>query len=163
MDKYRPYVPLLCRILRALLQPGLSPEHDVGGITNPFLQVGVCGAAVGMCVFFRVIPVGATLTHPTGAQSYGSACTGGQMSWGPCGMHEVTTCKGTIGKPDTRRTSTGKGALVNCLRAVLVRGQGLQVVEGVAGGHALCVMRRAVKLSCVAGARGHRVHSSVLR
>jgi hypothetical protein len=36
--KYRPYVPALCRILRALLVPGFSPEHDIGGITNPFLQ-----------------------------------------------------------------------------------------------------------------------------
>ncbi|GFR48866.1 hypothetical protein Agub_g10715 [Astrephomene gubernaculifera] len=39
VDKYRPFVPHLCRILRSLLQPGGSPEHDIGGITNPFLQV----------------------------------------------------------------------------------------------------------------------------
>ncbi|KXZ55609.1 hypothetical protein GPECTOR_2g1159 [Gonium pectorale] len=37
--KYRPFVPALCRVLRSLLQPGVSPEHDIGGITNPFLQV----------------------------------------------------------------------------------------------------------------------------
>ncbi|GLC40655.1 hypothetical protein PLESTB_000036100 [Pleodorina starrii] len=39
VDKYRPAVPTLCRILRSLLQTGVSPEHDIGGITNPFLQV----------------------------------------------------------------------------------------------------------------------------
>ncbi|GLI68027.1 hypothetical protein VaNZ11_012350 [Volvox africanus] len=39
VDKYRPTVPSLCRILRSLLQSGVSPEHDIGGITNPFLQV----------------------------------------------------------------------------------------------------------------------------
>lgn len=32
-------MPLLCKMLRGLLQAGFSPEHDVGGITNPFLQV----------------------------------------------------------------------------------------------------------------------------
>eukprot|EP00198_Chlamydomonas_reinhardtii_P006516 XP_001695852.1 gamma-adaptin [Chlamydomonas reinhardtii] len=37
--KYRPFVSGICRILRQLLQPGISPEHDIGGITNPFLQV----------------------------------------------------------------------------------------------------------------------------
>ncbi|GIL79860.1 hypothetical protein Vretimale_12443 [Volvox reticuliferus] len=39
VDEYRPAVPSLCRILRSLLQSGVSPEHDIGGITNPFLQV----------------------------------------------------------------------------------------------------------------------------
>ncbi len=43
VDKYRATVPSLCRILRSLLQPGISPEHDIGGITNPFLQVGAEG------------------------------------------------------------------------------------------------------------------------
>ncbi|PNH05077.1 AP-1 complex subunit gamma-2 [Tetrabaena socialis] len=38
VDKYRPFVAPLCRVLRSLLQPGVSPEHDIGGITNPFLQ-----------------------------------------------------------------------------------------------------------------------------
>ncbi|KAG2501574.1 hypothetical protein HYH03_000079 [Edaphochlamys debaryana] len=41
VDKYRPYVTALCRILRSLLQLGVSPEHDIGGITNPFLQVKI--------------------------------------------------------------------------------------------------------------------------
>jgi len=32
-------VPSLVRLLRNLLSMGYSPEHDVGGITDPFLQV----------------------------------------------------------------------------------------------------------------------------
>lgn len=38
---YRKHVPLLCKILRSLLMSGFAPEHDVGGITDPFLQVKV--------------------------------------------------------------------------------------------------------------------------
>jgi hypothetical protein len=34
-------VPQLCKILRSLLMSGFAPEHDVGGITDPFLQVKV--------------------------------------------------------------------------------------------------------------------------
>jgi hypothetical protein len=37
----RAHVPLLCKVLRSLLQGGMSPEHDVGGICNPFLQVKI--------------------------------------------------------------------------------------------------------------------------
>lgn len=36
---FREQVPLLCRILRGLLMGGFSGEYDVGGITDPFLQV----------------------------------------------------------------------------------------------------------------------------
>lgn len=32
-------VPLLVRHLKALVTTGYSPEHDVSGITDPFLQV----------------------------------------------------------------------------------------------------------------------------
>ena len=32
---------MLCKILRSLLMSGFMPEHDVGGITDPFLQVKV--------------------------------------------------------------------------------------------------------------------------
>ena len=39
---YQEQVPLLCKILRSLLMSGFMPEHDVGGITDPFLQVKVC-------------------------------------------------------------------------------------------------------------------------
>ena len=34
-------MPQLCKILRSLLMSGFAPEHDVGGITDPFLQVKV--------------------------------------------------------------------------------------------------------------------------
>ena len=36
---YAKHVPTLCKILRSLLMSGFAPEHDVGGITDPFLQV----------------------------------------------------------------------------------------------------------------------------
>ena len=42
VEAYRRYVPQLCKILRSLLMSGHAPEHDVGGITDPFLQVKVC-------------------------------------------------------------------------------------------------------------------------
>lgn len=41
IEAYRKHVPLMCKILKSLLQSGFSPEHDVGGITDPFLQVKV--------------------------------------------------------------------------------------------------------------------------
>ncbi len=43
IEQYRRHVPMLCKILRSLLMSGFAPEHDVGGITDPFLQVKVCG------------------------------------------------------------------------------------------------------------------------
>ncbi len=43
IEGYRKHVPQLCKILRSLLMSGstLSGEHDVGGITDPFLQAKV--------------------------------------------------------------------------------------------------------------------------
>lgn len=38
---YRPYVPKLCKILKTLVVSGFAPDHDVGGINNPFLQVKI--------------------------------------------------------------------------------------------------------------------------
>ena len=51
LDTLRVHVPLLCKILRSLLLSGFAPEHDVGGITDPFLQV-----KVGACCHFNKMP-----------------------------------------------------------------------------------------------------------
>ena len=40
-EVFRPQVPALCRILRALIMSSFSPDYDVSGITDPFLQVKV--------------------------------------------------------------------------------------------------------------------------
>lgn len=41
VEAYRKHVPALCKILRSLLMSGFAPEHDVSGITDPFLQIKV--------------------------------------------------------------------------------------------------------------------------
>lgn len=41
LDQFRQDVPLLVRHLKALVATGYSPEHDVSGITDPFLQVKI--------------------------------------------------------------------------------------------------------------------------
>ena len=38
-DSYRRLVPSVIRILKNLVMNNYAPEHDVGGITDPFLQV----------------------------------------------------------------------------------------------------------------------------
>ena len=38
---FRDQVPTLCRILRSLVVGGFSAEYDVGGISDPFLQVSI--------------------------------------------------------------------------------------------------------------------------
>ncbi|CAM9242459.1 unnamed protein product [Ectocarpus fasciculatus] len=39
IETFRPLVPSLVRLLRNFISMGYSPEHDVGGIADPFLQV----------------------------------------------------------------------------------------------------------------------------
>ncbi|KAF8318766.1 gamma-adaptin [Clavulina sp. PMI_390] len=40
-NDYRGAVPLLVRHLKSLITTGYSPEHDVAGITDPFLQIKI--------------------------------------------------------------------------------------------------------------------------
>jgi len=39
VDKFRQFVPVLVKTLKSLASSGYAPEHDVTGITDPFLQV----------------------------------------------------------------------------------------------------------------------------
>ncbi|KAI1436062.1 adaptin N terminal region-domain-containing protein [Xylaria sp. CBS 124048] len=41
IDKFKQFVPLLVRTLKGLATSGYAPEHDVMGITDPFLQVKI--------------------------------------------------------------------------------------------------------------------------
>mmetsp|Transcript_34996 Transcript_34996/g.77859 ORF Transcript_34996/g.77859 Transcript_34996/m.77859 type:complete len:861 (-) Transcript_34996:442-3024(-) len=41
VEKYRRHVPALCKILRGLMTTGTSPEHEISGINDPFLQVKI--------------------------------------------------------------------------------------------------------------------------
>lgn len=41
VEKFRQFVPILVRTLKGLASSGYAPEHDVMGITDPFLQVKI--------------------------------------------------------------------------------------------------------------------------
>ncbi|KAI2602415.1 Adaptor protein complex AP-1 gamma subunit [Hypoxylon sp. NC1633] len=41
IDKFKQFVPVLVRTLKGLATSGFAPEHDVTGITDPFLQVKI--------------------------------------------------------------------------------------------------------------------------
>ncbi|KAK7060920.1 clathrin associated protein complex large subunit [Paramarasmius palmivorus] len=41
LEEFRNAVPLLVRNLKSLVTTGYSPEHDVSGITDPFLQIKI--------------------------------------------------------------------------------------------------------------------------
>ncbi|KAJ1329156.1 AP-1 complex subunit gamma-1 [Microdochium nivale] len=41
IEKYKQFIPLLVRTLKGLATSGYAPEHDVTGITDPFLQVKI--------------------------------------------------------------------------------------------------------------------------
>jgi hypothetical protein len=74
VDKYRAHVPMLCKILRTLLSGGFSPEHDVGGINDPFLQVKILRLLrlLGECPQQHwpagAVPCAAPRRTPAGAQ-----------------------------------------------------------------------------------------------
>ena len=40
-EKFRRSVPQLVRMLKNLIMAGFSPEHDVNGVADPFLQVRI--------------------------------------------------------------------------------------------------------------------------
>ncbi|KAI5306272.1 clathrin associated protein complex large subunit, partial [Ascosphaera pollenicola] len=55
INQFRPLVPALVKALRSLTTAGYSPEHDVSGITDPFVQVKILR-------FFRVLGHGDSKT-----------------------------------------------------------------------------------------------------
>eukprot|EP00803_Ostreobium_quekettii_P008801 evm.model.scf_548.5 EVM.evm.TU.scf_548.5 scf_548:70580-80331(+) len=73
IKEYRNHIPQLCRIMRSLVVSGFSPEHDVGGINDPFLQVKILrllrvlgkGNAEASDQMSDILAQAATNTEPT--------------------------------------------------------------------------------------------------
>lgn len=48
-------VPNLVRILKNLILAGYSPEHDVSGVSDPFLQVSIQGDNNWLLILFTIV------------------------------------------------------------------------------------------------------------
>ena len=68
VEAYRKHVPQLCNIMRSLLMSGFAPEHDVSGITDPFLQVKVsCSQEMSSSLTARLhVAVSGHIANPMG-------------------------------------------------------------------------------------------------
>ncbi len=83
VEAYRRHVPQLCNIMRSLLMSGFAPEHDVSGITDPFLQVKVgVQLAGGMNK-----EAGSVATNSTSCR-----CTSGMSHKGPPQARSLCGC-----------------------------------------------------------------------
>lgn len=43
IERFKPYTTDIVRVIKNLLLSGYSPEHDISGVTDPFLQVEILG------------------------------------------------------------------------------------------------------------------------
>ena len=71
------FVPNLVRIVKGLIQSNHSPEHDVSGVCDPFLQVGVAATtAVVRCDRAPPSPRPSPPPPPTGPVGAAVPCVG---------------------------------------------------------------------------------------
>lgn len=63
IEAYRKHVPQLCNIVRSLLMSGFAPEHDVSGITDPFLQVKVAVLQHNLLLPYWDLPIMQMTSH----------------------------------------------------------------------------------------------------
>ena len=54
-EKFTRLVPALVKILRKLLMAGYAPEYDIGGVTDPFLQVRAASMCDACCVLYCIV------------------------------------------------------------------------------------------------------------